>query len=120
MRRGDVMPRKNSMTVHAVANSMRTPTPPADAPAVICQNVIKHYGTGSARVTALAGVDLEVRTGELMMLVGPSGCGKTTLIAVIAGILNPDGCKCEVFGRDFSQMSERQKTWHRGRTVGFV
>ena len=99
---------------------MRTPTPPADAPAVICQNVIKHYGTGSARVTALAGVDLEVRTGELMMLVGPSGCGKTTLISVIAGILNPDGGKCEVFGRDFSQMSERQKTWHRGRTVGFV
>jgi putative ABC transport system ATP-binding protein len=82
--------------------------------------VTKHYGSGSARVTALRGVDLAVRAGELMMLVGPSGCGKTTLISVIAGILNPDDGVCHVFGRDFSQMTAQQKTRHRGRTVGFV
>ena len=39
---------------------------------------------------ALRGIDLEVRGGELLMLVGPSGCGKTTLISVIAGILDRD------------------------------
>ena len=52
-----------------------------------CQGVTKTFGTGAAAFQALRGVDLEVRTGELLMLVGPSGCGKTTLISVIAGVL---------------------------------
>src|SRR3982751_5368476 len=57
----------------------------------MCRAVTKTYGVGSSAVTALRGIDLEVREGELMMLVGPSGCGKTTLISVIAGILDRDG-----------------------------
>src|ERR1700746_1273713 len=88
--------------------------------AVTCRGLTKVYGTGAAAVTALRGIDLTVRTGELMMLVGPSGCGKTTLISVIAGILNQDEGVCRVFGREFSQMSTREKTRHRGQTVGFV
>src|SRR4051812_37066288 len=94
---------------------------PADVPiewpaslAVRCDDVVKTYGGGSARVTALRGVDLEVNTGELLMLVGPSGCGKTTLISVIAGILDRDFGDCRVFGRDFQQMSAGEKTRTRG------
>ena len=49
---------------------------------------------------ALRGIDLDVRHGELMMLVGPSGCGKTTLISVIAAILDADAGDCRVLGRD--------------------
>jgi putative ABC transport system ATP-binding protein len=39
------------------------------------------YGTSDASIVALRGIDLDVRRGELFMLVGPSGCGKTTLIS---------------------------------------
>lgn len=60
------------------------------APAIFCKGVTKSYLTGKTTTPALQGVDLEVRCGELFMLVGPSGCGKTTLISVIAGILNHD------------------------------
>src|SRR5438105_12941218 len=88
--------------------------------AVHCRGVTKTYGTGSAAVTALRGIDLDVRAGELMMLVGPSGCGKTTLISVIAGILDRDGGECRGFGKDFSAMSEAEKTRFRGQSVGFV
>ena len=88
--------------------------------AVHCNGVTKAYGTGGARVTALRGIDLVVRTGELMMLVGPSGCGKTTLISVIAGILDHDDGECEVFGRDFKSMTPRNRTIYRGQTIGFV
>jgi putative ABC transport system ATP-binding protein len=88
--------------------------------AVACRGVTKAYGTGSSRVVALRGVDLEVRAGELMMLVGPSGCGKTTLISVVAGILDQDDGECVVFGRDFKHMAAKEKTRYRGRTVGFV
>jgi putative ABC transport system ATP-binding protein len=101
----------------------KPPQIPTDWPenlAVRCDDVVKTYGTGSAKVTALRGVDLEVKTGELLMLVGPSGCGKTTLISVIAGILDRDSGDCRVFGEDFEQMSAARKTRRRGETIGFV
>ena len=80
----------------------------------------KTYGAGQAAVQALRGVDLDVRTGELMMLVGPSGCGKTTLISVIAGVLDRNEGACTVFGEDFARMSARARTRWRGENVGFV
>jgi putative ABC transport system ATP-binding protein len=81
---------------------------------------VKRYETESTTVTALRGVDLDVSTGELMMLVGPSGCGKTTLISVVAGILDPNEGDCRVFGHDFKHMAGAEKTGYRGRTIGFV
>src|SRR5437764_964664 len=88
--------------------------------AIHCRNVVKTYGVGSSQVYALRGIDLDVRTGELMMLVGPSGCGKTTLISVIAGILDHDDGECLVFGEDFKHMSDRDRTSYRGHNIGFV
>ncbi len=88
--------------------------------AVHCKSVTKTYGAGGAKVTALRGIDLDIATGELMMLVGPSGCGKTTLISVIAGILDRDAGECTVFGVDFNTMSASAKTKFRGSNVGFV
>src|SRR5215208_3748745 len=88
--------------------------------AVQCDDVVKAYGTGSSQVVALRGVDLDVRSGELLMLVGPSGCGKTTLISVIAGILDPDSGECHVFGQDLPRMAAKEKTKYRGQTIGFV
>ena len=88
--------------------------------AVRCDDIVTTYGAGTAKVTALRGVDLDVNTNELLMLVGPSGCGKTTLISVIAGILDRDSGDCRVFGKDFQQMSAAEKTLMRGQTIGFV
>ena len=105
----------------ATLNPPRQPRSPQGADlAVHCVGVTKTYDTGGAKVQALRGIDLDIRRGELMMLVGPSGCGKTTLISVVAGILDRDGGECLVFGQDFATMSARQKTRFRGQTVGFV
>jgi len=88
--------------------------------AVYCREVTKSYVTGPTKVIALRGVDLEVRMGELLMLVGPSGCGKTTLISVMAGILDHDEGRCLVFNNDLRAMGQRRKTRYRGANIGFV
>ena len=88
--------------------------------AITCRNVTKTYGAGDNLVHALRGIDLDVETGELLMLVGPSGCGKTTLISVVAGILDRSGGDCSVFGQDFSAMSQSARTRFRGLNIGFV
>ena len=54
--------------------------------AVVLKRVRKRFGN----VTAVADVDLEIRPGELMVLVGPSGCGKSTLLRLIAGLEERD------------------------------
>jgi putative ABC transport system ATP-binding protein len=95
-------------------------TESSDGIAVHCRSVTKAYGTGDAKVVALRGVDLEVRRGELLMLVGPSGCGKTTLISVIAGILDRDGGECLVLGRDLQHMDTNHRAHFRGVSIGFV
>ena len=88
--------------------------------AVQCRGVTKTYGSGDTQVRALRGIDLEVKTGEMMMLVGPSGSGKTTLISIVAGVLERDEGECMVFGHDFKHMSHREKARFRGQNIGFV
>ncbi len=88
--------------------------------AVKCHGLKKTYGEGTAAVQALRQVDLEILTGELLMLVGPSGCGKTTLISIIAGILDQSDGDCLVFDQDFKNMRVGDKTRYRGQNIGFV
>ena len=96
------------------------PNETATRASVRCANVTKTFGTGRTAVHALRGVNLEVRMGELMMLVGPSGSGKTTLISILAGVLARDSGDCSVLDRDYSQMSMDESTSFRGRNIGFV
>jgi putative ABC transport system ATP-binding protein len=94
--------------------------PATDRVAVRIRQVVKHFGTGERRVTALRGVDWDVERGQMSLLVGPSGCGKTTLLSVIAGILDCDSGSVEVFGQEVSAMRDRRKTQFRARHIGFV
>ena len=63
-------------------------------PALYCRGLIKHYGD----VTAVAGLDLEVRTGECFGMLGPNGAGKTTTVEMFEGLRIPDGGELEVLG----------------------
>ena len=94
--------------------------PKANTAAVGCTAGSRIYGEGDTAVHALRGIDLDIHSGELMMLVGPSGCGKTTLISIIAGILDKTAGSCRVFGDDLATMSSAQRTLWRRVNVGFV
>lgn len=56
---------------------------------LILNNLSKTFGSGQAQVTAVDGITIDVRQGELVTLLGPSGCGKTTTLRMIAGFEIP-------------------------------
>jgi len=94
--------------------------PAADALAVSCHDVLKHFGEGETRVQALRGVEFAARFGEMSFLVGPSGCGKTTLISVIAGLLDRTGGDLSVLGVDVDGLTPSERVLFRRKNVGFL
>ena len=72
--------------------------PARGSTAVAIRSVTKRYGS----VTALASVDLDVETGQLLTLLGPSGSGKSTLLKVVAGFEVPDGGSVLLTGEDIT------------------
>jgi putative ABC transport system ATP-binding protein len=88
--------------------------------AVKVNGVVKSFGTESAKTIVLKGIDLEVRMGELLLLVGESGGGKTTLLSAIAGILDIDQGHIEVLGVPLSQLPSGKKTRFRAGNMGFI
>jgi ABC-2 type transport system ATP-binding protein len=71
-----------------------------DDPILDIRGLSKTYKGGT---TALAGVDLQIRKGEIFALLGPNGAGKTTLIGAVCGLLRPSGGTIEAFGLDVQQ-----------------
>ncbi|HEX4658203.1 MAG TPA: ABC transporter ATP-binding protein [Streptosporangiaceae bacterium] len=85
----------------AAGGGSRGPRPSGEAGAasVVLRGVGKTFRRAGRRTVALAGVDLEIRAGELVCLLGPSGCGKSTLLRIVAGALDHDRGSVTVGGR---------------------
>ncbi len=83
------------------------PPPPAavdGARVASLRGVVKRFGA----TTALAGVDLEVRGGELLAVLGPNGAGKSTAIALWLGLIEPDAGTVEIFGGAPQEVERRR------------
>jgi spermidine/putrescine ABC transporter ATP-binding subunit len=97
-----------------IAASEKTAPPDAE-PLLAVSGVERRFGNGrQAGVTALAGVDLAIRPGELLTLLGPSGSGKTTLLKVVAGFEPPDRGRVMLGGRDITALAPAK------RNIGMV
>ena len=91
-----------------------------DGIAVLSRDVTKDFGRGDTQVHALRGIDLEIRLGELTMLVGPSGSGKTTLLSVITGLLDATSGELVVLGQRPPKLSQEELILFRRKNLGFV
>jgi len=83
-------------------------------------DAVKTYESGSKTVRALAGVDIAVDPGEFVAIVGPSGSGKSTLLNLLGLLDEPTAGRVVVDGSPASELSTRERTDLRRRTVGFV
>jgi putative ABC transport system ATP-binding protein len=75
---------------------------------------------GKRKVTALAGVDLEIAAGEMVSIVGPSGSGKSTLLNLIGGLDRASAGEIRIEGRPLSALDDDELTRLRRDKIGFI
>jgi putative ABC transport system ATP-binding protein len=87
---------------------------------VEARGITKDFAAGETTQRVLHGVDLDVRAGEMLLMIGPSGSGKTTMISILAGILSATGGEVRVAGQPLAGRSPAALARFRRETVGFI
>ncbi len=85
-----------------------------------CEGLTRTYGSGENEVHALVDAELEVRSGELLVLRGPSGSGKTTLLNLLGGLDTPTAGRVWLGEREVTGASEADLIDMRRRDLGYI
>lgn len=88
--------------------------------AISTKNLTKEFQAGEECIPVLKDISVDIRQGELTMLVGPSGCGKTTLISILSGILSPTLGTVLVLNQDITKMKDTPRVLFRRSHIGFI
>src|SRR6266481_5043050 len=95
-----------------------------EKPTLRGRDLVRTFGTGETRTTALRDVSIELYRGQVVLLMGPSGSGKSTLLAVLSGLLEPDEGKVYADDggetRDLWALSAKERERYRRRNSGFI
>lgn len=89
-------------------------------PLMQLRDVHRTFTMGEVEVAVLRGLDLDVISGELLVILGESGSGKSTLLNMIGGIDTPTSGSISFRDNELTKLSERELTLFRRREVGFV
>jgi putative ABC transport system ATP-binding protein len=87
---------------------------------VIAVHQVNHYfGKGALRKQALFNINLEIYSGEIVIMTGPSGSGKTTLLTLLGGLRSAQEGSLKIFGQEMSGARKQQLTKIR-RQIGYI
>ncbi len=84
------------------------------------QNLRKVYRTDEIETTSLAGINLEIASGEFVAIMGPSGCGKSTLLNVIGLLDTASTGEYWFMGQETGKLNEKRKAEMRKSNIGFI
>lgn len=84
------------------------------------RNLKKSYGNKENKVTVLHGINLEVKKGDICVLLGPSGSGKSTLLNIIGGIDTADSGEIIIDGSLLQGMKDKELTLYRRNHLGYI
>lgn len=82
--------------------------------------ITRHYRLHGQTVAALDGVDLSVRSGELLAITGASGSGKSTLLNILGCLDRPDQGQYRLDGQEVARLDDDAISTVRNRRIGFV
>lgn len=85
-----------------------------------CQNLTKTVGQGVGQAKILRGINLQIHSGEYLIVIGPSGCGKSTLVNVISGLDEPTEGQVIVRGKDLYKLPEHEIARYHRVSIGRV
>lgn len=111
------------------AGSLTTPTRPTEQDkaiatdacfAIAARGVEMIYQSGGERYQALRNVSLDVKFGDIQLLMGPSGSGKTTFLSILAGILTPTAGSVRLLGQEITKLSSSKLAQFRLENIGFI
>lgn len=88
-------------------------------PAIIVRNVDHSFGKGQLRKQVLFDINLEINSGEIVIMTGPSGSGKTTLLTLVGGLRSVQSGSLIVLGQELSGATSKQLTAAR-RHHGYI
>ncbi|MEQ8360020.1 MAG: ABC transporter ATP-binding protein [Cytophagales bacterium] len=80
------------------------------------QAITKSYG----KLQVLKGIDLEIKSGEIVSIVGESGAGKSTLLHILSSLDEPDGGSVYLNDRDVNAMKRKDLATFRNNEIGFI
>ncbi len=89
---------------------------------IICKDLIKvyHDPITDLKVSALRGLDLFIKEGEVASIIGPSGAGKSTLVKILSGILKPSGGSVYIDETNIAELNEKNMRKFRFERMGIV
>lgn len=88
--------------------------------AIVAKNVDMVFRSGNQEYPALTNINLEIKSGDIHLLMGPSGSGKTTLLSILGGILTPTSGQVYLLGQEITRLSRAQLAKFRLKNVGFI
>ena len=97
-----------------------SPKTPEAAAVFQTRGLTKIYKMGEIEVPALRGIDLDLYSGELVVLLGASGSGKSTLLNILGGLDVPTSGTVRFLDHDLTRATDAELTRYRREHVGFV
>ena len=87
---------------------------------IVANQVVKQFGRGDGKVTAVQGINLSIGQSEFISIMGESGAGKSTLLSMLGGLLSPTYGEILIGGIDIYKLSTDKRADFRREFMGFI